>query len=104
MAGYSRTDDSPFGRWWRNVDRTTLVCTFILIGFGYILMLAASPAVAVRIGASRNMFIFKQVMFLSVAGLIVTGVSMLSRRTVLRLSLIGGRSCSVQPCSRWCTA
>ena len=89
MAG-SRIDDSLFGRWWRNVDRTTLICAFILIGFGYILMLAASPAVAVRIGASRNMFIFKQVMFLSFAGLIVVGVSMLSRKTVLRLSLLGG--------------
>ena len=90
MAGSSRTDDSPFGRWWRHVDRTTLVCTFILIGFGYILMLAASPAVAVRIGASRNMFIFKQVAFLTLAGLIVVSVSMLSRRAVLRLSLVGG--------------
>ena len=90
MAGSSRTDDSPFGRWWRNVDRTTLICTFILIGFGYILMLAASPAVAVRIGASRNMFIFKQVLFLGIAGVIVVGISMLSRKAVLRLSMIGG--------------
>lgn len=89
MAG-SRIDDSRFGRWWRNVDRTTLICAFILIGFGYILMLAASPAVAVRIGASRNMFIFKQVMFLTIAGLIVVSVSMLSRKTVLRLSILGG--------------
>ncbi|MBS0959201.1 cell division protein FtsW [Acetobacter sp. DmW_043] len=90
MPGFSRSDDSPFGRWWRSVDRTTLICAFILIGFGYILMLAASPAVAVRIGASRNMFILKQVMFLTVAGTIMTGVSMLSRRTVLRLAMICG--------------
>ncbi|MFT8697455.1 FtsW/RodA/SpoVE family cell cycle protein [Acetobacter orientalis] len=90
MPGYSRSDDSPLGRWWRNVDRTTLICAFILIGFGYILMLAASPAVAVRIGASRNMFIFKQVMFLTLAGIIVTAVSTLSRQAVLRLAQIGG--------------
>ncbi|MFP2873375.1 FtsW/RodA/SpoVE family cell cycle protein [Acetobacter tropicalis] len=90
MPGYSRSDDSALGRWWRNVDRTTLICAFILIGFGYILMMAASPAVAVRIGASRNMFIFKQMMFLAIAGVIVTGVSTLSRKAVLRLSLLGG--------------
>ena len=90
MAGSSRLDDSPFARWWRNVDRTTLICAFILIGFGYILMLAASPAVAVRIGASRNMFILKQVVFLSIAGLIVFSISTLQRRTVLLLSAIGG--------------
>lgn len=91
MPGYSRSDDSALGRWWRNVDRTTLICAFILIGFGYILMMAASPAVAVRIGASRNMFIFKQMMFLAIAGVIVTGVSTLSRKAVLRLSLLGAR-------------
>ncbi len=90
MSGSSRLDDSPFARWWRNVDRTTLICAFILIGFGYILMLAASPAVAVRIGASRNMFILKQVVFLSIAGLIVFSISTLQRRTVLLLSAIGG--------------
>ncbi|GAN59933.1 MULTISPECIES: FtsW/RodA/SpoVE family cell cycle protein [Acetobacter] len=90
MSAYSRSNDSVFGRWWRNVDRTTLICAFILIGFGYILMLAASPAVAVRIGASRNMFIFKQVMFLTIAGGIVTVVSMMSRKAVLRMAQIGG--------------
>ena len=90
MSGSSRLDDSPFARWWRNVDRTTLICAFILIGFGYILMLAASPAVAVRIGASRNMFILKQVVFLTIAGLIVFSISTLQRRTVLLLSAIGG--------------
>jgi cell division protein FtsW len=90
MSGNSRLDDSPFARWWRNVDRTTLICAFILIGFGYILMLAASPAVAVRIGASRNMFILKQVEFLTIAGLIVFTVSTLQRRTVLILSAVGG--------------
>ncbi|NHO32200.1 FtsW/RodA/SpoVE family cell cycle protein [Acetobacter fallax] len=89
MARLSRIDNSSLGRWWRSVDHVTLACVGILIGFGYILMLAASPAVAVRIGASRNMFIFKQVVFLSLAGAIVIGVSMLSRKGVVRLGFIG---------------
>ncbi|MBO1359867.1 cell division protein FtsW [Acetobacter sacchari] len=89
MNRLSRIDNSSIGRWWRSVDRMTLACVGTLIGFGYILMLAASPAVAVRIGASRNMFIFKQVMFLAIAGLIVVGVSMLSRKGVMRLAFIG---------------
>ncbi|EHH68650.1 FtsW/RodA/SpoVE family cell cycle protein [Gluconobacter morbifer] len=90
MAGPSRVDSSGFARWWRNIDRVTLACVGILIGLGYILMLAASPAVASRIGASRNMFILKQVIFLALAGLIVLGVSYLSRSAIKKLAFIGG--------------
>ena len=39
-----------------------------LIGFGYVMMLAASPAVAERINQSRDLFILKQVFFLALAG------------------------------------
>ncbi|GBD55526.1 FtsW/RodA/SpoVE family cell cycle protein [Gluconobacter wancherniae] len=90
MAGYSRVDASGIARWWRNIDRVTLGCVGILIAFGYILMLAASPAVASRIGASRNMFIFKQVFFLALAGVIVLATSYLSRSGIRKLALIGG--------------
>lgn len=86
----SRIDTRAVARWWRNLDRVTLGCVGILIGLGYILMLAASPAVASRIGASRDMFIFKQVAFLSLAGFIVLITSTLSRRAIRDLALIGG--------------
>ena len=64
MRSASRIDNSQLGRWWSTVDRWTLGCVGLLIGFGYVLMLAASPAVAARIGASRARFILKQVLFL----------------------------------------
>ena len=85
----SRADDSVLGRWWWTVDRWTLFAVATLIGFGYIMMLAASPAVAERIGQSRDMFIFKQVFFLAVAGVIVVGVSLLSPREIRRVALVG---------------
>ena len=90
MSGYSRLDNSFFGQWWHTIDRVTIICTFILIGFGCILVMAASPAVALRIGASRNLFIFKQFFFLSIAACIVVLTSTLSRKAVLQLSLWGG--------------
>ena len=68
MPTLSRADNSLLGRWWWTVDRWTLGAIGVLIGFGYVMMLAASPAVAERIGTSRDMFIFKQVVFLAVAG------------------------------------
>ncbi len=85
----ARADNSIIGRWWWTVDRPTLSAVFALIGFGYVLVLAASPAVAVRIGASRDMFIAKQVIFLALAGVIVIGTSMLSTRNLRRVALIG---------------
>jgi cell division protein FtsW len=89
MPVLSRADDSLLGRWWWSVDRWTLGAIGTLIGFGYIMMLAASPAVAERIGSSRESFIFKQVAFLALAGLIVVLVSLLSPRDIKRLAIAG---------------
>ena len=53
MAFLSRADTSTVGRWWWTVDRATLAALFVLIGFGYVLVLAASPAVAIAINVPR---------------------------------------------------
>ena len=89
MPTLSRADNSVLGRWWWTVDRWTLGAIGSLIGFGYIMMLAASPAVAERIGSSRDLFILKQVFFLAAAGAIVVAVSLLSPRGIRRLAIIG---------------
>ena len=89
MPTLSRADNSVLGRWWWTVDRWTLGAIGTLIGFGYIMMLAASPAVAERIGSSRDLFILKQVFFLAAAGAIVVAVSLGSPRTIRRIALIG---------------
>lgn len=87
---FSRADTSVLGRWWWTVDRWTLAALLILIGFGYVMMLAASPAVAERIGASsRHVFFIKQVAYLALAALLMVSVSLLSVRGVRRLALIG---------------
>jgi cell division protein FtsW len=89
MPTLSRADNSVLGRWWWTVDRWTLGAVGTLIGFGYIMMLAASPAVAERIGSSRDLFILKQVFFLAAAGAIVVAVSLASPRTIRRIAIIG---------------
>jgi cell division protein FtsW len=89
MPALSRADNSVLGRWWWTVDRWTLGAVGALIGFGYIMMLAASPAVAERIGSSRDLFLFKQVFFLAAAGAVVVAVSLLSPRGVRRLAIVG---------------
>jgi cell division protein FtsW len=86
----SRSDNSVLGRWWWTVDRWTLAALLALIGFGYVMMLAASPAVAERIGASsRNMFFLRQVAYLALAGGLMVAVSLLSAKQIRRLALVG---------------
>lgn len=87
---FSRADSSVLGRWWWTVDRWTLAAIFILVGFGYVMMLAASPAVAERIGASsRDFFIWRQVGYLALSIALMIMVSLLSPRQVRRLAILG---------------
>jgi cell division protein FtsW len=87
---FSRADTSILGRWWWTVDRWTLAALLALIGFGYVMMLAASPAVAERIGASsRHMFFIRQVAYLMMATALMVAVSLLSVKGVRRFALLG---------------
>jgi cell division protein FtsW len=86
----SRADTSTLGRWWWTIDRWTLAALLTLVGFGYVMMLAASPAVAERIGASsRNMFFIRQIVYLAAATGLMVAVSMLSVRQVRLLGWLG---------------
>ena len=89
MITFSRANNTPLARWWLTVDRWTLGALFILVGCGYIMVLAASPAVAERIKASRELFILKQLVFLALSLGIIIGVSMLPPRLVRWLALLG---------------
>ena len=89
MSAFSRAQKTYFARWWLTVDRWTLGALFVLVGCGYIMVLAASPAVAERIHASREMFIIKQLVFLALSLAIIVGVSMLPPVLVRRLALAG---------------
>ena len=89
MIAFSRADNTLIARWWLTVDRWTLGALCLLVGCGYIMVLAASPAVAERIHAERDMFIIKQLFFLATALAIIVAVSMLPPRLVRRLALAG---------------
>jgi cell division protein FtsW len=89
MIALSRADNSLLGRWWWTVDRWTLAAVATLVFFGYVMMMAASPAVAAHIRVSRDIFLLKQVVFLVVAMGVMFTVSLLSPRGVRRVALAG---------------
>ena len=85
----SRTDTSTIGRWWWTVDRWTIAALMVLIGIGCLLTMAASPAVADRIGIDSFHFIRRQFIFLVPAIFLMLTVSLLSPRQVRRLGVLG---------------
>jgi len=86
---FGRTDTSTVGRWWWTVDRWSIAALFGLIGIGILLTLAASPAVAERIGADSFHFVRRQFAFLVPALVVMMSVSLLTPRQVRRLAVLG---------------
>ncbi len=86
---FGRTDTSTLGRWWWTVDRWTIAALFLLVGVGALLTMAASPAVAERIGVQSFHFVRRQFMFLVPSLAIMLAVSLLTPRKVRRLAVIG---------------
>jgi cell division protein FtsW len=87
---FGRTDTSTLGRWWWTVDRWTIGALFLLVGVGALLTMAASPAVAERIGAASSFhFVRRQFVFLAPAIIIMLGVSLLTPKQVRRMAVFG---------------
>jgi cell division protein FtsW len=85
----ARADTSLLGRWWWTVDRWTLAALSCLIGFGVVLAMAATPAVATRIGLDPFFFVRRQFELFIPAIAIMVMISMLSPRYVRMLALAG---------------
>jgi cell division protein FtsW len=85
-SAFARTDQSVVGRWWWTVDRWTLVAIGVLIGFGALLVTAASPSVAERIHLPTFYFVEHQAAMLVPTLIVMIAVSLLSPRGVRRLA------------------
>ncbi len=88
MPTLTRSDQSVLGRWWWTVDRWTLAALALLIGFGILLVQAATPAVAVKHHLDSFYFVERHIGMLVPSVLVMLGTSMLPPRYVLRLSIL----------------
>lgn len=82
-----RTDTSLFGQWWWTVDRWTVFALAAIIGIGALMLLAASPPVAERIGLEPLHFVKRQMLLLPLAIGVIFFVSLQPPRIVRRLAL-----------------
>ncbi|RDD61290.1 FtsW/RodA/SpoVE family cell cycle protein [Ferruginivarius sediminum] len=89
MIAVARTDTSILGRWWWTVDRWSLLALALLMGFGAILILAASPAAGERIGLDGFYLAQRQLAFLPLGGAAIIAISLLSPLSIRRLAVLG---------------
>lgn len=89
MIPPTRADTSIIGRWWWTVDRWMLVALFALSVIGILMVMAASPAVAERLGLESFHFVRRQLIFLIPALAIMIVVSLLSPLAVRRVAMAG---------------
>ncbi len=79
----SRSDRSRFADWWWTVDRVALIAIVALIVIGLMLAFAASPAATGgRFSTGDFRFAAKQIAFAGLAGIILTGSSLMSPKAV----------------------
>ena len=83
----SRADRSRLTEWWFTVDHMLLAAILAIVAAGFILSLAASPAVALKKGFDAYYFVERHVFFTGFGLLIMVAVSLLSPAGVRRLAL-----------------
>ena len=85
---FARTDISLLGRWWWTIDRWILTAVIIIAAIGAVLTMAATPAVAERLGLDTFYFTRRQFVFLPLALVAMVAASLLSPRGVRRLAIV----------------
>ncbi len=88
MTTFTRLDRSVVGSWWWTVDRWTLVAVALLVALGGVMVLAASPAIATRLGLDNFHFVRRQFLYLPVAVMIIFSISLMSPLWVRRLAVV----------------
>ena len=83
----SRIDTSVIGRWWWTVDRWLLIAVGLLIVYGIVLTLAASPSAAARANIESFHFVRQQLLFIPCAIALMLLTSLLTPPWVRRSAL-----------------
>jgi cell division protein FtsW len=82
MMPLARSDRSILGRWWWTVDRWILAALGTIMGFGILLIQAATPAIAAKHGLDNFYYVERYLVMLAAAVMIIFGTSLLTPRQV----------------------
>lgn len=84
----SRSERSHLTEWWFTIDRFVLSLAFLLLIIGIVMLLSASPSVALRYELPPFYFVQRQIGFAVLGAGILLSVSLLSARGIRRLCLV----------------
>ena len=84
----SRAQRTLFSEWWWTVDRPLLAALAALVLIGLVLTLAASPPVAIRLGADPFHFVNRHALYLVPALATLLATSLMTPRQVRRVALV----------------
>lgn len=84
----SRVDRGPLADWFWTIDRFFLAAFILLMGIGFMLSFAASPAVAERLGLNSFHFVERHALFLVPSIIVMVGLSLFSPRQIRRTAII----------------
>ena len=89
MKGLSRLDESPLARWWWSVDHASLGILAVLMTIGVVLLFAAGPGAASRLGIDDSFhFPMRQLYFLAPAAAVIFIASALTPLQARRVGAI----------------
>lgn len=86
--GPARSDRSILAEWRRTLDWPLMIASFILLGIGLVLSLAAGPTEAERLGYDRMHFVTKHMVFVAISSVLLIGVSLLDKQWARRFSAL----------------
>jgi len=84
----SRAERGPLADWFWTIDRFFLAMFIFLMGIGFMLSFAASPAVAERIGLEPFHFVKRHAAFMIPSIAVMIGLSFLTPRQVRRAAIL----------------
>jgi len=88
MKAMGRRDKSILSGWWWSVDRLTLAALLILVIIGIVLVTAASPSVAERLGLHPFYFVTRHLVFLLPSLALMFGVSLMDQKMLWRTASV----------------
>lgn len=85
----ARVTEPVIPRWWRTIDKWSMISIFMLFGVGLMLGLAASVPLAERNGLDPYYYVERQMFFGGMAMVAMVAVSMMSPDMVRRIGVVG---------------
>jgi cell division protein FtsW len=87
MISFSRTDNGLIGGWWWTVDRVMLFAFILMIAFGILMAMAATPMVANKIGIEEFYFLKRHMLYIIPSMITIFIVSSLDAPAIKKFSL-----------------